>query len=89
MSHVRDIIMQKLNLAFDPVTLNVIDDSASHAGHTGNPGGGEGTHFTVEIASLTFAGKSRIEAHRMVNAVLSDELAGPVHALAIKVIPAS
>ena len=84
MSHVRDIIVQKLSAAFDPVSLNVIDDSASHAGHAGNPGGGEGTHFIVEIESKSFADKNRVQIHRMINQVLSDELAGSVHALAIR-----
>ena len=76
--------MHKLTEAFQPVALNVIDDSASHAGHAGNPGGGEGTHLTVDITSSAFVGKSRIDTHRMINQVLSEELAGPVHALVIK-----
>ncbi|MEO1039807.1 MAG: BolA family protein [Pseudomonadota bacterium] len=72
-----------LRTAFDPVELVIHDDSASHAGHAGSPGGGE-SHFMVEIVSAAFEGKSRIERHRMVNQALKDELAGPVHALAIK-----
>ena len=47
------------------------------------PGPGGETHFRVTVVSKSFAGKSRVERHRMVNSVLAEELAGPVHALAV------
>jgi BolA protein len=79
----RDRIAEKLTLAFTPTQLDVIDESHQHAGHAGHRPGGE-THFRVTIVAAAFAGKSRIERHRMVNAMLADELNGSVHALAIR-----
>lgn len=75
-------ITGKLTSTFDPVDLRVIDDSARHAGHSGARPEGE-THFKVVITAQAFAGKSRIEAHRMINKALAEELATRVHALAI------
>jgi len=75
-------ITQKLHQAFLPSELEVIDDSNKHAGHAGSRPGGE-THFRVRIIAEAFDGKSRIDRHRMINTVLAEELAGPVHALAI------
>jgi BolA protein len=72
----------KLKVAFAPKALKVSDDSHKHHGHSGWREGGE-THFSVALVSEAFAGKSRIERHRMVNAVLADELGSGVHALAI------
>ncbi len=76
-------ISEKLTAAFAPVRLVVQDDSHLHAGHAGSRPGGE-THFSVDIVSEAFRGKSRIERHRMVNIALAEELAGGVHALAIQ-----
>jgi BolA family transcriptional regulator, general stress-responsive regulator len=78
----RDTITNKLREAFIPESLEVQDESHLHEGHAGHRAGGE-THFKVYIVSPAFKGKSRIERHRMINAALSDELAGSVHALAI------
>jgi BolA protein len=78
----RDIITDKLNEAFKPESLNVVDESHLHEGHAGHRPGGE-THFRVYIVSPAFQGKSRIERHRMINTALTAELAGSVHALAI------
>lgn len=77
---VRSSIERKLTDALAPSRLEVIDDSARHAGHGGHDHGGE-SHFRIEIVSPAFAGKSRIERHRLVNTLLAEELAGPVHAL--------
>jgi len=79
---VKSLIEQKLQAAFAPESLAVVDESHLHAGHAGARPEGE-THFRVTLVSPAFAGKGRIERHRMVNAVLSEELAGPVHALAV------
>jgi BolA protein len=78
----REIIINKLREAFFPESLEVTDESHLHEGHAGHRAGGE-THFRVYIVSPAFEGKSRIERHRMINATLSGELAGSVHALAI------
>ena len=80
---VKDIISKKLQEAFAPERLDVIDESHLHEGHAGHRPGGE-THFRVNIVSDGFEGKSRIERHRMINTALAAELAGPVHALALK-----
>ena len=79
----RDIIINKLREAFTPESLDVADESHLHEGHAGHRPGGE-THFRLYIVSPAFEGKSRIERHRMINAVLAEELEGSVHALAIK-----
>ncbi len=73
---------EKLIRAFSPCTVEVLDQSARHAGHAGSRPGGE-THFHVTIEAQAFAGKSRVMCHRMVNEVLADDLNGPVHALAL------
>jgi BolA family transcriptional regulator, general stress-responsive regulator len=75
-------IKRKLQAAFAPQALTVTDDSHRHHGHSGWREGGE-THFSVALLSEAFAGKSRIERHRMVNTTLAEELEGGVHALAI------
>jgi BolA protein len=82
MGEVADRIERKLRMAFQPETLSVVDESELHHGHAGWREGGE-THFRVEISASAFAGKSRVERQRAVYRVLADELAGPVHALAL------
>ncbi|WP_321341910.1 BolA family protein [Breoghania sp.] len=76
-------IEEKLTAAFSPTTLTVIDESDKHAGHAGWREGGE-THFRVNVVSPAFAGKSRVQIHRMINEALSTELENGIHALAIK-----
>jgi len=76
-------IERLLEAAFAPTRLAVINDSAKHHGHAGDDGSGE-SHFTVEIESAAFAGKSRLERQRMVNRALGDLPGQRVHALAIK-----
>ena len=73
-----------LTAAFAPTHLAVINDSASHHGHSGDDGSGE-SHFTVEIESAAFAGVNRVTRQRMVNKALGDIPGERVHALAIKV----
>lgn len=76
-------IQTLLTAAFAPTQLQVINDSAKHRGHLGDDGSGE-SHFTVEIESAAFAGVSRLQRQRMVNAALGDIPGQRVHALAIK-----
>lgn len=78
-----DEIERLLTDALAPSRLNVINDSAKHSGHMGDDGTGE-SHFTVEIESAAFAGVSRLQRQRMVNAALGDIPGQRVHALAIK-----
>jgi BolA protein len=80
---VKSRIEEALRAALTPESLSVVDESHMHAGHAGARPGGE-THFRVRIVAAAFAGKGRVERHRMVNTVLRDELAGQVHALAVE-----
>lgn len=78
-------IEKKLTDGLSPLSLEVIDESRHHAGH-GHPGDrrhGNESHFRVEVVSAAFTGKSRVERHRIVNALLAQEIAEGVHALAI------
>jgi BolA-like protein 1 len=87
---VEETIREKLAKAFAPSSLMVGNESAKHAGHAGardHLGDRTGeSHFRVTVVSEAFQGKSLVERHRLINAVLKDELAGPVHALAIKAL---
>ncbi len=76
-------IERKLTAAFKPEQLTVLDESENHAGHAGYREGGE-THFRVKILSGAFAGRSRLERHRLVHAALAEELNERIHALAIE-----
>jgi BolA protein len=79
---VEQSIREKLKQAFAPEALDVVNESHLHAGHAGSPGTGE-SHFAIKVVSSAFAGKSRLERHRMVNDALADELSGKIHALAV------
>lgn len=74
---------EKLIVALEPIRLDVINESELHAGHRSSPGTGE-SHFRLLVVSPAFTGKSRVERHRMVNEILAEELAGRIHALALK-----
>jgi BolA protein len=83
---VAETMTRKLTERFAPSRLEIIDDSAHHAGHPGHPGGaGQGgeTHFTVTLVSAVFAGMGRVARQRLVYQTLADELKGGVHALAL------
>jgi BolA protein len=74
---------RRLEAALAPIRLEVVNDSARHRGHMGDDGSGE-SHFSVLVESAAFAGKSRVERQRMVNAALGGMMEGRVHALALK-----
>lgn len=78
-------ITDKLRRAFQPSQLEVIDESARHAGHNAEAATLGETHFRVRITAAGFTGLSRVEQHRRINAVLADELRERVHALALEV----
>ena len=87
------IIREKLTEAFTPERLELVDDSARHAGHHHEGGmdahdGGE-SHFNLTVVSGAFEGMSRVNRQRAVNAVLREQLAGPVHALSIRALTPS
>lgn len=75
---------QRLQAVLQPTVLEVIDESAAHAGHAGANGTGFGTHFRVRIASPFFTGKTRVARHRLVYDALQDFIAQGVHAIAIE-----
>lgn len=87
---VATIIRRKLTAALSPERIELVDDSARHAGHHHEGGmdakpGGE-SHFNLTVVSSAFEGQTRVMRQRAVNAVLREELAGPVHALSIKAL---
>jgi BolA protein len=75
----------KLESRFSPELLEIVDDSDRHKGHSGSSEAGE-THFSVTITSSAFLGVNRVGRQRLVMNALSEELAGPVHALSIKTL---
>ncbi len=77
-------IRQRLEAAFAPEELQVVDDSESHRGHAGFREGGE-SHFIVTIRAPAFAQMSRLERHRAVHAAIGPDLVGRIHALGIDV----
>ncbi len=79
---IENIMRGKLETILSPARLEVINESHLHAGHAGSPGTGE-SHFRLNIISEAFAGKTRLERHRLINEILKEELAGRIHALAI------
>lgn len=79
-------IEQQLTSRLNPTQLEVIDESADHAGHMGANAEGFGTHFRVRIASPAFTGKSRVARHRLVYDALQNFIDQGLHALAIEVI---
>ncbi len=80
-----DALRARLVDILAPTQLEVIDESADHAGHVGANGTGFGTHFRVRIASAQFAGKTRVAQHRLVYDALRPFLDQGLHALAIDV----
>ena len=83
MGPVAEQMKARLEAAFAPSRLEIVDDSEKHAGHAGHREGGE-SHFTVTIESEAFAGLGRVERQRRINKVLAEDLAGPVHALSLR-----
>lgn len=75
---VQERIEQRLNDAFNPAHLEVINESGMH-----NVPPGSESHFKVMIVTDAFEGKALIARHRLINQTLSDELAGPIHALSL------
>ena len=76
----------RLRETLQPTALEVIDESAAHAGHAGAGAEGYGTHFRVRIASPLFAGKPRVARHRLVYDALQLFIAQGLHALAIETL---
>ena len=81
-----DRIEEQLRTRLRPSRLEVIDESAAHAGHAGANAQGFGSHFRVRIASPAFAGQSRVAQHRLVYDALQNFIDEGLHALAIEII---
>ena len=81
-----DTVRAQLSKQLQPTFLEVLDDSAQHAGHSGSNGTGEGTHFRVRIASAQFDGRPRVAKHRLVYDALQEFIDQGLHALAIEVV---
>lgn len=75
-------IQQRL-LALEPTQLDIQDDSAAHAGHKGNNGGG---HFTIKMVSSHFSNKTQLMRHRLIYDALNDLMPHKIHALSILAI---
>jgi BolA protein len=81
-----ELMAQRLHERLQPTQLEVIDESAQHAGHVGANEQGHGSHFRVRIASPLFTGKTRVARHRLVYDALQDFIDQGVHALAIETV---
>lgn len=79
-----ELIKSRLQQAFSPTQLEVIDESDQHIGHAGHQGGGR--HFAISIASEQLQALTRVEAHRRVYAVFADLMPEKIHALRINII---
>jgi BolA family transcriptional regulator, general stress-responsive regulator len=75
-----------LREALSPTVLEVIDESAAHAGHAGANGLGFGTHFRVRVGGPVFEGRSRVARHRLVYDALRPFTEAGLHALAIEIV---
>lgn len=84
MGAIRDEIERRLQAAFAPTRLEVIDESDLHIGHAGHDGLGE-SHFAVVMESPALAALGRVERQRAVHRALADLLAGRVHALRLSI----
>ena len=80
------LMAERLRERLQPTQLEVIDESAAHAGHAGANGSGWGTHFRVRVASPFFTDLSRVARHRRVYDALQDFIAQGVHAIAIETL---
>jgi len=78
MTLIEEITVRLQSLA--PSTMNIDDESAMHAGHAGNKGGG---HFKLTMTSSHFCGKSQIMRHRLIYQILADLIPSKIHALSI------
>ena len=79
-------LASRLQQRLQPSALEVVDESADHAGHVGANASGSGSHFRVRIASPMFAGKTRVQRHRLVYDAVQDFMDQGLHALAIELL---
>ena len=77
-----EMLRKRLTQALQPVELDIIDESAKHAGHAGAASGGG--HFIVTIVSPVFENKTLIQRHRLVYDAVGDIMHSEIHALSIQ-----
>ncbi len=82
-----DLIKQKLNLALSPKLLEVLDNSAAHAGHIGAQKGGG--HYHLTIVTEMFENKSLVQRHQLIYQALGDMMKQDIHALGINALTPS
>ena len=80
---VAETIQRKIRERLSPTKLEVKDESHLHAGHAGAREGGQ-SHFRLLVVAEQFEGLTPVARQRLINDILRDELAGPIHALAMK-----
>ncbi|MCK5831738.1 MAG: BolA family transcriptional regulator [Methylococcales bacterium] len=79
-----ELIKQKLNEAIQPKTIEIIDNSAAHAGHAGAQSGGG--HYNVTIVADAFDGKTLVQRHQLIYQALGDLMKNEIHALGINAL---
>lgn len=79
-----EVIRERLQQAFSPIQLEVVDDSEQHKGHKGAEGGAG--HYTVIIEATNLSSKNRVAAHREIYQVLQDLMPNEIHALKIQLL---
>ena len=82
-----EIIKQVLTDSLQPSFLEIIDNSAVHAGHAGNRSGGG--HYQVNIVSVAFENKTLVQRHQLVYKALGDLMKHEIHALGINALSPS
>ena len=80
-------IRETLSAFFSPDFLEIVDDSARHAGHAGANPAGE-SHYSLRISAPRLTEMGRLQAHRAINDALSEEFDSGLHALSIRIVPA-
>ncbi|MEL6645801.1 MAG: BolA family protein [Pseudomonadota bacterium] len=81
---IADEMRARLEAAFAPTELSIVDESEAHRGHAGYQEGGE-SHWRITINAPAFGPMSRIERHRAVHTALGPDIVGRIHALALKI----
>jgi BolA protein len=77
-------IEKKIENKLNPVSLEIINESHLHAGHQESFDGSGETHLRIKIVTEAFEGMSRVDRHRAINALIDDEIAAGLHAIAIE-----
>ncbi|MDQ3260197.1 MAG: BolA family transcriptional regulator [Pseudomonadota bacterium] len=77
--------MRQRLISLEPHSVDIVDDSAAHAGHAGAASGGG--HYQLTIVSQRFAGKTQLARHRLIYQALGDLMQRHIHALSITAYP--